>query len=377
MPQLTEWVTPYYLYNLGILRRTLSAIKEAASYPGYRVHYAVKANTNHTILCEIAKAGFGADTVSGGEIKAAIKAHFRPEDMVYAGVGKTDDEIRLALSAGLGCINVESIEEMCVIEEIARQMNVVAPVAVRVNPEIDAHTHHYITTGIAENKFGVAMSMLADVVEHAVVSPWLEFRGLHFHIGSQITVMEPFVVLCERIEMIQRDFESRGISCPMLNVGGGLGVDYDNPVGNPIADFKSYFDTFRKHLTLRPGQELHFELGRSVVAQCGALVSKVLYVKQGVDKKFVILDAGMTELIRPALYQAHHHIENISSQSDKCDRYTVVGPICESADCFGEDIELAVTSRGDLVAVMSAGAYGEVMASNYNSRDKAPAHFIE
>ncbi|MDE6783718.1 MAG: diaminopimelate decarboxylase, partial [Paramuribaculum sp.] len=354
----------------------LSAVTEAAAFPGFHVHYAVKANTNRAILKIIAESGLGADTVSGGEIRAALQAGFPADKIMFAGVGKTDEEIRLALGSGVGCINVESREELMVIEQIASDMGVVAPVAIRVNPEIDAHTHHYITTGLAENKFGVAMSMLDTVVDHIVASQWLTLRGLHFHIGSQIETMRPFEILCERILKLQKELNARGVSMPLINVGGGLGVDYDDPMGHPIPDFKAYFDTFHRHLPLQPGQQLHFELGRAIVAQCGALVSRVLYVKQGVEKKFVILDAGMTELIRPALYQAHHSIVNITSQSPDRELYTIVGPICESADCFAEDTALPLTRRGDLVALLSAGAYGEVMSSNYHARPTVSPHRI-
>ncbi|MBD5355512.1 MAG: diaminopimelate decarboxylase [Bacteroides sp.] len=356
--------TPFYYYDLRLLDNTLNAILEASSDPAFCVHYAVKANPNPKILQRIAASGLGADTVSIGEINAAVAAGFPASKIMFAGVGKTDEEIRMALLIGVGCLNVESAAELEVIEEIAASMKKKAPVALRVNPEIDAHTHHYITTGLAENKFGIAMSMLDGLIDHCNKSEWIDFKGLHFHIGSQITTFEPYKILCERILRLLEKYPY--MEFKIINVGGGLGIDYDDPDANPIPDFKGYFQVFKENLPLKPGQQLHFELGRAIVGQCGSLISKVLYVKEGVDKKFVILDGGMTALIRPALYQAHHKIENITLKSEIMEKYDVVGPICESSDTFGTDELLPLTRRGDLVAIRSAGAYGEAMASGYN-----------
>ncbi len=360
--------TPFYFYDMALLRNTILDIKHACVYPDYLVHYAVKANADNVLLSMISSYGFGADTVSGGEIVRALENGFQPEKIVFAGVGKTDAEIELALKTGIGCLNVESEEELEVIESISRRMKLVAPVAIRVNPEVDAHTHHYITTGLPENKFGVAISKLDSIVKKVIDSQHLHFKGLHFHIGSQITSMEPYRVLCSRISSLQSHFDEMNISIPTINVGGGLGIDYDSPETHPVSDFKAYFDTFHNHLPLRPGQQLHFELGRSVVGQCGALIARVTYVKQGIDKKFIILDAGMTDLIRPALYQAHHKIINLTSRSTHMENYDVVGPICESSDTFAVDVQLPETQRGDLIAILSAGAYGQSMASGYNCR---------
>ncbi|MDE6578187.1 MAG: diaminopimelate decarboxylase [Muribaculaceae bacterium] len=366
LDRLNEEQTPFYYYDLHLLDETLEAVKKASSYPNFYVHYAVKANSNPEILTRIAASGLGADTVSLGEIRAAITAGFPAPKIVFAGVGKTDEEIITALQDGIGCFNVESAAELEVIEEIAASMGVKAPVALRVNPEIDAHTHHYITTGLAENKFGIALTAVKDLVDKCVKSESLDFRGFHFHIGSQITDFTPFKILCERINSLQEQFAD--IDIPTINVGGGLGIDYDAPDENPIPDFESYFSIFHENLKLRPGQQVHFELGRAIVAQCGSLITKVVFVKEGVGKKFVIVDGGMTALIRPALYQAHHKIENISSTSEIEEKYDVVGPICESSDVFGEDEVLPLTKRGDLIALRSAGAYGEIMASSYNCR---------
>jgi len=252
-------------------------------------------------------------------------------------------------------------------------MGKTARVAFRINPDVGAHTHANITTGLAENKFGIAMRDMESVIERANALANVEFVGLHFHIGSQILDMTDFEALCNRINDLQDQLGRHRIEVANINVGGGLGIDYQNPNRVPVPDFKSYFDTYAKHLRLRPGQKLHFELGRSVVAQCGSLIAKTLYVKQGEVKQFAILDAGMTELIRPALYQAYHKIENISSDEAE-ESYDVVGPICESSDVFGKQVELNKTHRGDYIAIRSAGAYGEIMASGYNCR-KLPAGY--
>lgn len=358
--------TPFYYYDVKLLDATIDAVKQSSSFPGFHVHYAVKANSNPEILKRIAASGLGADTVSIGEIKAAIDAGFPAPKIVFAGVGKTDEEIATALEYEIGCFNAESEPEISAIEAIAKSLGKKAPVALRVNPEIDAHTHHYITTGLAENKFGIAMSMLPKAIELCVKSEWIDFKGLHFHIGSQVTDLTPFKILCERINDLQDKYTDLQISS--INVGGGLGIDYDDPDGHPIPDFKEYFKIFHENLKLRPGQQVHFELGRAIVAQCGSLITRVTYVKEGVDKKFIIVDGGMTALIRPALYQAHHKIENLTSTSPEEESYDVVGPICESSDTFGTDELLPLTKRGDLIAMRSAGAYGEVMASCYNCR---------
>ena len=368
--------TPFYYYDLKMLRTTLQEIKHFATAAGYVVHYAVKANGNARILSEIARAGLGADLVSGGEMRAAIKAGFSAESMAYSGVGKTDWEIRLGLEHGIGCFNVESLPELEVINLLAGEMGTTAPVAIRVNPDIDAHTHRYITTGTAANKFGIGIEALQSVVERALQLPNIRLRGLHFHIGSQITEMVPYEMLCDTVNQLLDDYARRGMEFEMINVGGGLGIDYGQPDAHIMPDFESYFNTF-KRINLRRGQQLHFELGRSVVAQCGTLIGRVVYVKQSRDKKFAIMDAGMTDLIRPALYEAHHLIQNLTSPSTDLETYDVVGPVCESSDVFAHDCPLHVTHRGDLIAIRSAGAYGESMASTYNMRSMPGVMFSD
>lgn len=374
--ELQKQRTPLYFYDLGLLRKTLDTIKTYSPEKNYCIHYAIKANANPIILKEINKAGLGVDCVSGGEIKAAVNAGFSADKIVYAGVGKSDWEINLGLDLNIACFNVESAPEVEIINELASQKGKIANVALRVNPNIDAHTHHYITTGLAENKFGISLELLDQMVDRCMQLPSINLIGLHFHIGSQITDNTPFGILCERINDLQDKIEAKGIKLHTINVGGGLGIDYDNPDDNPIPDFEGYFDTFRRNLKLRDNQELHFELGRSVVAQCGTLITRVLYVKEGLEKKFAIVDAGFTELIRPALYQAHHLIQNLTSNEPK-ETYDVVGPICESSDCFGEKESLPKVSRGDLLALRSAGAYGEIMASQYNCRTLPESYFID
>ena len=360
--------TPFYYYDTQLLRETLKTInEESGKHANYHVHYAVKANANQKILHIISQYGLGADCVSGGEIKAALEAGFPADSIVYAGVGKSDWEIELGLQNDIACFNVESIAELEVINKLAQKHGKKARVAFRINPNIGAHTHANITTGLAENKFGIAMQDMDKVIDEAQTIDNIEVIGLHFHIGSQILDMGDFKALCNRINDLQNQLAKRNVFVQNINVGGGLGVSYDNPDREPIPDFKEYFNTYATHLRLREDQHLHFELGRSVVAQCGSLITRLLYVKQGSYKQFAIVDAGMTDLIRPALYQALHKIQNISSDEPN-ETYDVVGPICESSDVFAKAIDLNKCHRGDLLAIRSAGAYGEIMASGYNCR---------
>ena len=377
LDKFNETDTPFYYYDTDLLRETLRTINtEAGKYEGFCVHYAVKANANPKILNVICQAGLGADCVSGGEIQAAINAGFSSSKIVFAGVGKSDKEINLAIDKDIFCFNVESVPELAVINEIAAAKGKVAKVAFRINPNVGAHTHANITTGLAENKFGIAMEDMEDIIGQAEDMKNVKFVGLHFHIGSQILDMGDFVALCNRINDLQKQLEAHHVTVDNINVGGGLGIDYTHPNKVSVPDFKSYFATYARHLKLRKGQMLHFELGRSVVGQCGSLISRVLYVKQGTAKQFAILDAGMTDLIRPALYQAYHKIENISSEAPM-QTYDVVGPICESSDVFANAIDLNECHRGDLVAIRSAGAYGEIMASQYNCRPLPKGYITE
>lgn len=364
--------TPYYFYDTGLLDYTLDIVQQAALPCNYRVHYAVKANANPVLLRHISHRGLGADCVSGNEIRRALECGFAASDIVYAGVGKTDREIEYALRQGIYCFNCESLPEIEVIDGIAGRLGMKARIALRVNPNVDAHTHHYITTGIEENKFGIYLYDLRRVIAESLRLAHVELLGLHFHIGSQITDMTVFRGLCLRVNEILEGIRERGVNFSYINFGGGLGIDYQEPDEHPCADFKAYFNTFAEFFQPTPHLQVHFELGRSIVAQCGSLISTVLYVKEGKKRKFVVLDAGMNDLLRPALYQAYHKIENVTSRLPE-EKYDVVGPVCESADCFGKDVTLPATRRGDMIAIRSCGAYGEAMASRYNLRDLAPA----
>ncbi len=358
--------TPFYFYDLDVLRDTLDLVRKESSKYGTKIHYAIKANFNPRILRIISSYGFGADCVSMNEIERAIECGFNPADIVFAGVGKTDREIAAALYARIGCFNCESTAEIEVINEIARKNSNVAQIALRINPNVEAHTHKYITTGIEESKFGINIPDLNEVIDLLSKMDFVKLKGIHFHIGSQITKMSVFNELSHKINEIQELFASRNIDLQIINAGGGLGADYEHPDSMP--GFTEYFSTLAKVVKLKPGQELHVEPGRSIVVQCGSLVSKVVYIKKGIHTNFAIIDAGMTDLIRPALYQANHKIENLSSDG-KLTGYDVVGPVCESADTFAKNIKLPETQRGDVVVIRSAGAYGEVMASRYNLRD--------
>ncbi len=368
--------TPFYFYDVNLLRETLEAVKKETEKYGFTEHYAIKANANPTLLRLIDSYGFGADCVSGGEVKTALEAGFDPSKIVFAGVGKADWEIETAIDGGIFCFNVESVPEVEIINEIATSKGKRVSVEIRVNPNVDAHTHAKITTGLSENKFGINLSQLQSVIDKIKSLSNIDLIGLHFHIGSQITDLQVFALLCNKVNEIVADLASKGINFSNLNFGGGLGVDYYEPDSNAMPEFADYFKIFDKNVKRDGGSHIHFELGRAIVAQCGSLISRVLYVKEGEVKRFAILDAGFTELIRPAMYDAYHKIENLTSSDEELN-YDVVGPICESSDVFGKDVKLNAVKRGDFVALRSAGAYGEVMASGYNCRTLPKAYFSD
>jgi diaminopimelate decarboxylase len=367
--------TPFYYYDLDLLQKTLGSLK-ASTPDGWHVHYALKANAHPQILGLIKAAGLGADCVSGNEVKRAIECGFHAENIVFAGVGKNDAEINYALSRSIFCFNVESIQELQVIDQLASKQEKTASIALRINPNVDAYTHKYITTGLEENKFGINPHEFEEVLALIASCKHLKLTGLHFHIGSQIQDLTAFKNLCLRVNEINEWFTQKGFKASHINLGGGLGVNYSEPDTEAIVDFQNYFKVFTQFLKVAPHQGVHFELGRSLVAQCGNLISRVLYIKDGINSNFAILDAGMTELIRPALYQAYHKIENISRTGSPPEKkYDVVGPICETSDCFGKAVVLPETKRGDLIAIRSAGAYGEVMSNRYNLRDQVASVF--
>ncbi len=369
--------TPFYFYDVELFKRTAQTVKAEADKYGYHVHYALKANANEPLLRILSSMGIGADCVSGAEVQRAVDCGFAPQSIAFAGVGKRDDEINLGIDHGIFTFNCESEQELEVINELAKAKGKVAAVALRINPEVDAHTHAKITTGMAENKFGINLWQLNDVAPKVKQMSNLKLISIHFHIGSQITEVEPFIELCNKVNELQTQLEKIGVTVEHVNVGGGLGVDYRNPDENSIPGFAEYFAAINKHIKLRAGQQLHVELGRSIVAQCGALITKCLYVKELQKKNFIIVDAGFSDLIRPALYDAHHRIENLTSASTEKKRYDVVGPICESSDTFDKHISLPTTQRGDLFALRTAGAYGEVMASQYNLRSLPKAYYSD
>ena len=368
--------TPFYYYNLNLLDRTLDEVKKHGLSKGYHVHFAVKANFNPQILERVREAGLGIDCVSGKEIERAIETGFKPEQIAFAGVGKTDEEIVTGLEHNIFSFNCESLQELEVLNEIAEESGKTARVAVRLNPNVEANTHKYITTGKHENKFGITTDKLSQLFELLPRLNSLDLRGIHFHIGSQIRNLQPFVDLCNKVNELQDRFEAEGVELRHINVGGGYGINYESPDDEPIPDFQAFFEVFDRNLEKREGQEIHFELGRSIVGQCGSLISKVLYIKEAISTHFAVIDAGMTELIRPALYQASHHIDVLTSSKPQ-QTYDVVGPICESSDTFRKVISLPELCRGDLVAIRSAGAYGEVMSSGFNLREKVPVIYSD
>ena len=371
-----EIETPFYYYDIDLLKATLTEAQKQLGKGPYQIHYAFKANFNRRILNEILQFGFGADCVSGNEVRKVIEVGFDPQHIVFAGVGKTDKEIKIGLQNDIFAFNVESIEELKVLNELAGALGKKARFALRINPNVDAGTHEYITTGTRDNKFGITVTELVAALPLIRSLAHTEFIGIHFHIGSQITDLSKFELLIEKCNQVQSLLVEQGFSLPHVNVGGGLGIDYENPKDHLMADFKGYFDRFKKDLHLYPGQRLHFELGRSLVAQCGSLISRVLYIKPAANTHFMILDAGMTELIRPALYRSFHYIENLTSIKERR-IYDVVGPICETSDTFTKGMSLPITERGDIIAIRSTGAYCEVIASHYNLREVAPSIYSD
>jgi diaminopimelate decarboxylase len=368
--------TPFYYYDLDVLNTTLDQIKQHGLSKGYHIHFALKANNQLKILKLIKEAGFGADCVSGGEVQRAIDSGFSADEIAFAGVGKSDEEIRLGLKHDIFCFNCESKQELEVIDELAGKMGKTARIALRLNPNVEADTHRYITTGLKENKFGINASDLDDVLDQLPALKNLKLIGIHFHIGSQIENFTPFEELCGRANMLNDHIENRGFELSVINVGGGFGINYTHPNDHAIPDFERFFGLFEDRIKLKDHQQLHFELGRSVVGQCGSLITRVLYTKYGETKNFAIVDAGMTELIRPALYQAAHRIDVLTSNK-RNKNYDVVGPICESSDTFRTDISISEVERGDLIAIRSAGAYGEVMRSAYNLREANPSVYSD
>lgn len=376
LPQLEQLETPFYYYDLHLLKQTLSTAQQEAQKYNYNLHYALKANNNSRILSLIKEYGFGADCVSGREIETAINHGFSPQQVFFAGIGKTDQEIKTAFQKDIYCFNAESLQEIEVIDYWAKSLHKKAHIALRLNPNINAHTHEYISTGMEENKFGIPTYQIEEAIKLIDKKENLQLIGLHFHIGSQITDLSVYKELCHQVNHWNTWFHEKGHRLKIINLGGGLGINYQDPEKEPIPDFASYFKTIADNLHPYPNQDIHFELGRSIVAQCGSLVAKVLYLKDTLTKTFAIIDAGMTDLLRPALYKAEHHIKALKKRNgERLKHYEVVGPICESSDYFAKNVNLPELIRGDYIIIKSVGAYGEVMTSNYNMRKKAIAYY--
>lgn len=376
--RVKEMRTPVWYYDMELFRRTIDEVARAAEAYNINVHYSIKANYQKPLLEYIRSKGIGVDCVSGEEVSYAVEAGFEPSGIVFAGVGKTDEEIEVALKHGIGSFNCESLEELKVLDEIAGAMNKKANVSVRINPDVDAHTHRFITTGLEMDKFGIPKRDMDKAVAILKNASNLNFKGLHFHIGSQITDVENvFANECISANGIVSYFEEAGLRVDNIDLGGGLGVDYNNPDGHPVPEFELWFKTLRDNLRCRKDQAVHVEPGRALVAQCASLLSRVIFVKEGERKNFMILDTGMNDLLRPALYQAYHKIENLTAVSDELRLYDVVGPVCESTDVLAVDRTLPLSSRGDIVAIRSVGAYGEVMSMGYNRRKAAAAVFSD
>lgn len=366
--------TPFYYYDIELLKRTIEQVQIHGLSKGYHVHFAIKANFNPELLKYIREAGLGIDCVSGKEIERAVETGFDPSKIAFAGVGKMDREIQTGLDYDIFSFNCESLQELTVLNDLAKKSGKTAPTTIRLNPNVEAKTHKYITTGLNENKFGITTDKLPQLFALLPSLSAISLTGIHFHIGSQIRDLRPFEDLCGKVNELQNTFEAEGFPLDHINLGGGLGINYEDPDSEPVPDFESFFNLFEKHLDVRENQQVHFELGRSITGQCGSLISSVLFIKEGHQTSFAVIDAGMTELIRPALYQAQHHIDSLTSVRPP-KKYDVVGPICETSDTFRNGMMLPELQRGDLVAIRSAGAYGEVMSSSFNLRERVQTYF--
>ena len=371
--KLTKLKTPFYFYDLDLLDKTILSLKESLD-PNYSVYYAIKANNNSKIIKLIKDHDLGIDAVSGEEINKSLNNSIKPKKIVFAGVGKTKDEIIFAIRKKIYLFNCESFDEISLIDKISNELNVKTKIAIRLNPNIDSRSHKYIKTGMFDSKFGIQIDHLDEILEKIKKLNHIDLKGYHFHLGSQIDDLGVFRKLCKVSNEMNLYLKNKNFNITDINLGGGLGINYKEPDLNLIPDFKSYFQIFKRNLIYFDNQKIHFELGRSIVGQSGSLFSSILYLKKSFNKHFIIIDAGMTELIRQALYNAQHHIENLSS-SKKENKYDIVGPLCESSDTFAKDYYLNQSEIGDLIVIRSTGAYGEVMSSNYNLRKKVKAYY--
>jgi diaminopimelate decarboxylase len=359
--------TPLYIYSYKTLIDHFIKLRDAFASIEPLICYSVKANSNLALLKALLDKGAGLDIVSGGELFRAIKAGCPPEKIVYASVGKTDAEIEEGINRGILFFNVESFPELENINRIARKLNKVVNVAIRINPDIEPRTHRFITTGKLTNKFGIDFKTAEKILIRCCSFPNVNIKGLHIHIGSQITESAPFIFAITKMVKFIRQLKNKGVEIEYLNIGGGLGIIYDRETPQTAKDFaKKVLPIFRN-----TGLKIILEPGRFIVGNAGILVTKVLYIKTTPKNKFVVVDAGMNDLVRPALYEAYHQILPLKARKSRTEKLDVVGPICESADFFAKARKMSIPDEGDYLAVMSAGAYGFSMSSNYNSRRRA------
>ena len=360
--------TPAYVYSLPAFDQKWKEVDQAYRSVPHLVAYALKANANLSVLAALAKLGSGADVVSGGEIFIARKAGIPAEKIIFAGVGKTDEDIAYALKEGIRYFNVESIPEILAINETAKKIRKRAPIAVRFNPDVDAHTHHYITTGKKETKFGVFLGDVNKIIQVVRQCPWVHWTGVHAHIGSQMTQTDSVGKASKIIEKLVLQLRDEGFPIHTVNLGGGYGIDYQGEKPPKASQYASLVLPMVKKLNA----DLVVEPGRFISGNSGVLLTRLVYVKQSGSKTFYIVDAGMGELIRPALYEAYHRIAPAEGSQKPAQTVDIVGPICESTDFFAKGRKLPPMKRGDLMVVFSAGAYGSVMGSTYNARPLAP-----
>lgn len=373
IPEIVASVgAPFYVYSTATLTRHFQLFDDALADMDHLVCYAMKAASNQAILQTLAKLGAGMDVVSGGEYARARAAGVPGDRIVFSGVGKTRDEMRMALSGGIRQFNVESEPEMVVLSVVATELGVKAPITIRVNPDVDAKTHAKIATGKSENKFGIPISRAREVYAQAAALPGIDVIGIDVHIGSQLTQLEPFELAYQKVAELTETLRADGHNIRRLDLGGGLGIPYTR--SNEALPLPTDYGAMVKRVLGHLGCEIEIEPGRLIAGNAGLLVSEVIYVKEGEDRKFLILDAAMNDLIRPAMYDAHHDIEPVIEPRAGAERatYDVVGPVCESGDTFAKGREMAQMNAGDLVAFRSAGAYGAVMSSEYNTRPLIP-----
>ncbi len=371
--------TPFYLYSAAEIKHSCTVIRESGRGYDFKPYYALKANFNPALLKIILQQGFGADIVSGGELYFARRAGFKNDSIVFAGVGKTENELRQAVEAGIASINVESRAELYLLSRVAREEKRRVPIAIRINPDIDAHTHEYISTGLHSNKFGVDAETAFEMYLEAAKDPWLEPEGVHMHIGSQIESEQPFVDAARFLLSFIDRLEKAAIPITSVDLGGGIGINYNSPFARPEKErtyVKSILSSYLKVFAERR-LKLYLEVGRSVIGSAGVLISRVIYTKKTPTKNFTIVDAAMNNLIRPSLYKAHHPIVPLVRNDSDTWKTDVVGPVCETGDFLAREMEMPELKEGSMIAIGGAGAYGQSLASFYNLRPIVAEYLVE